>query len=100
MNDTVLLSTSRGGMIYKVTLLNLFCTSHGMKVNEGKKSFLVVYGSDADREQEVLHLNNLTTQVCEYLRIYISTPFIADWSTCSNIRLCSQIKLCHVLKFI
>ena len=34
VEDTVLLSTSREGMMYKVRILKAFCVEHGMVMNE------------------------------------------------------------------
>ncbi len=54
MDDTVLLSTSRAGMIKKIQLLNEYCVSHGMEVNVRKTKFMVVNGTEADREQMIV----------------------------------------------
>ena len=55
MDDTVLLSTSRGNMVGKINLLNQLSASHRMKINENKTIFFVVNGNDADRE--VMHID-------------------------------------------
>ena len=41
MDDTVLLSTSREGMISKVKLLQSFCSEHCMVISEAKTKFFL-----------------------------------------------------------
>ncbi|CAL4067392.1 unnamed protein product, partial [Meganyctiphanes norvegica] len=45
MDDTVILSTSRNGILAKIGLLKDFCDSHGMKINVSKTKFMVINGS-------------------------------------------------------
>ncbi len=50
MDDTVLLSTSRGRMIRKLSLMKRFCEEYGMKVNASKTKFFVIHGTSEDNE--------------------------------------------------
>ena len=42
MDDTVILSTSRNGMMNKLGFLNQFCQNNGMKVNMSKTKFFAI----------------------------------------------------------
>ena len=50
MDDTVLLATTREGMLHKIGLMKSLCDNYGMKVNEAKTKFFVVGGSEMDTE--------------------------------------------------
>ena len=54
MDDTVLLSTSRNGIITKLGLLNEFCVSHSMKINASKTKFSVINGNDDDKKRSYI----------------------------------------------
>ncbi len=97
MDDTVLLSTSRENMLYKIKLLNRFCASHGMEINESKTNFFVINGTDEDRE--AMHVDDVSVSVCEHYT-YLGSPFTADGSTTTAIKLHAQNKMCHALKFV
>ena len=62
MDDTVLLSTTRAGMIMKIQPLNQYCTTHGMKMNLGKTKFMVINGLASDKEPILVY--NLTVEHC------------------------------------
>ncbi len=69
MDDTVLLSTTREGMIHKVTILNTFCNDYGMIINASKTKFFVIGGSQEEAEPlrvgELLVIDSCTS--CVYL---------------------------------
>ena len=50
MDDTVLLSTSREGIRNKIKILYDYCNSHGMTVNNSKTMFMVINGSNEDKQ--------------------------------------------------
>ena len=97
MDDTVLLSTSREGMINKVRLLMDFCRDHGMVINESKTKFFVICGSEEDGEP--LRVGDLCIGWCTSY-VYLGSPFTCDGSVSSSIKLHAKSKLCHVLKFV
>ena len=97
MHDTVLLSTTRGETITKLSLMKRFCDDYGMKVNELKTKFFVLNGTLEDRE--TIHVNGLVVErrtQCVYLR----SPFTADGSVTSLVRTHADVKMVHVMKFI
>ena len=63
MDDTVILSTSRNG------LLKDFCDSHGMKINVSKTKFMVINGSAEDKQDLVVQ--EMCIKICSHY-IYIS----------------------------
>ena len=50
MDDTVLLSTTKEGMVKKIKIMYDFCNSHGMSVNNSKTNFMVINGTSDDKE--------------------------------------------------
>ena len=83
MDDTVLLSTTRKGMLEKLNLLNQFCNSHGMVVNSTKTKFFVINGNRQDEEQMVV--GDITVDICEQY-VYLGCIFTADGSVSSSIK--------------
>ena len=97
MDDTVLLATNRKNMIKKVQLLNQFCTRSGMIINENKTKLMVINGNNVDREPIIV--NNLTIKHCDKY-IYLGSPFTADGSIATAIKVHAQEKMAHFNKFI
>ena len=75
MDDTVLLFTTREGMMNKLNLLNLFCNSHGMKVNSTKTKFFVINGSEEDKR--VMVVEGIAVHPCEQY-VYLGCIFTGD----------------------
>ncbi len=61
MDDTVLLSTTREGMINKVTILKIFCSDYGMIISASKTKFFVIGGSQ--EEAEPLRVGGISYQL-------------------------------------
>lgn len=97
MDDTVLLSTTREGIQRKIEILCDFCTSHGMIVNTGKTKFMVINGSDEDKE--LINCRNNHVGYCNQY-IYLGSPFSDDGSPSTAIKIHAANKMCHALKFI
>lgn len=97
MDDTVLLSTSREGMIDKVKLMQSFCSGHGMIVNEAKTKFFVINGTEG--EAEPLRVDGLTIAPCS-MYTYLGSPFTSDGSVSSALGVHARTKLSHVVKFV
>ena len=97
MDDTVFLSTSRQGIENKLALLKEFCVSHGMKVNTSKTKFMVVNGSAEDNQD--LIVQGMCVKVCKYY-VYLGSPFSADGSTSSSIKINANVKICQALTLI
>ncbi len=75
MDDTVLLSTTRPGIVTKLEVLQTFCQEYGMKVNVVKTNFLVING-DA-RDKEPLCVSDLVVNHCNS-NVYLGSPFTCD----------------------
>ena len=97
MDDTVIMSTTRETMLHKVSLLQRFCQTYGMKINQSKTKFFVINGSAEDRQS--LQVNDLTIDHCTKY-VYLGSPFTSDGCTSSSIKEHANIKMCHVLKFV
>ena len=97
MDDTVLLSTTREGMIRKIEILHDFCSSHGMVVNNDKTKFMVVNGNTEDKEMILCH--DMRVSYCTSY-IYLGSPFTDDGLASTAVKLHANKKMCHVLKFI
>ena len=97
MDDTVLLSTSKHSMICKLKMLSRFCTTHGMKINNSKTKFFVINGTQDDKQQMVV--DDIVVEACERY-VYLGSPFTADGSSSTAVKVQAESKICHVLKFI
>lgn len=97
MDDTVLLSTSREGIMNKLRILKAFCDGHGMIINEKKTKFFVISGTE--RDTEPLRVDGLDISSCTHY-IYLGSPFTSDGSVSSALRVHAKSKMGHVLKFI
>lgn len=97
MDDTVLLSTSREGMISKIRILKEYCTEHGMIINVLKTKFFVISGTEGDAGP--LCVDGLTIEPCTSY-IYLGSPFTSDGSVSSAVQCHAKNKLSHVLKFV
>ena len=97
MDDTVLLSTTKDGMMKKIKLVDDFCVSHGMEINVLKTKFMVLNGSATD--QQPITVDNITVNPCERY-VYLGSTFTADGSTSTAIKAHAQRVMCHALKFI
>ena len=97
MDDTVLLSTTRTGIIHKLKVLHGFCETYGMKVNVSKTKFFVINGEVEDREQ--LSVGDLVVEHCDSY-VYLGSPFMCDGSVSSAVKEHAKTKICQVLKFV
>ncbi|XP_045109713.1 uncharacterized protein LOC123503778 [Portunus trituberculatus] len=97
MDDTVLLATTRQGMIDKLVEVQRYCNDYGMKMNEGKTKFFVINGSDGDSDQVVV--NDSVMEHCMNYT-YLGSPFTSDGSVSSAVEVHAREKMCHVLKFV
>ncbi len=97
MDDTVLLATTKEGMIHKMRLLQSFCSEHGMVINELKTKFFVVNGTEGDAGP--LRVDGLTISHCS-MYIYLGSPFTSDGSVSSALKAHGKMKLSHIIKFV
>ena len=97
MDDTVILSTTRHGMLRKLSLLKDYCSDYGMIINQSKTKFMVINGSDEDVEP--LLVNDMVVEHCN-MYIYLGSPFTSDGSISSAVKTHASLKMPHVLKFV
>ena len=97
MDDTVIVSTSRNGAIFKLSLLKEFCNSHGMKINVSKTKFIVIKGTDEDQRDIVI--DEMCIKRCSHY-VYLGSPFSDAGSTSDSIKVNANIKMCQVLKYV
>ncbi len=97
MDDTVLLSTSREGVIRNLSLMKRFCEEYAMKVNASKTKFFVIHGTPEDNES--IHIDGLVVERCTRY-VYLGSPFTADDSVSASVRAHADSKMGHVMKFI
>ncbi|XP_068242383.1 uncharacterized protein [Palaemon carinicauda] len=97
MDDTVILSTTRNGMLNKLGLLNQFCQNNGMKVNMNKTRLFTINVGMIEREP--MKVDDLTVSWCDRY-IYLGSVFTSDGLVSSAIAAHAQAKMCHILKFI
>ncbi len=97
MDDTVLLSTSRGRMIRKLSLMKRFCEEYGMKVNASKTKFFVIHGTSEDNES--INIDGLVVERCSGC-VYLGSPFTADGSVSASVRVHADFRMSHVMKCI
>ena len=97
MDDTVFVSTTRGGMRDKLVLLQQYCRSHKTKVNNTKTKFFVVNGTPEDREPFELDL--FTVSWCDSY-VYLGSVFTSDGAPSSAIRQHAVAKEQQAIKFV
>ncbi len=87
MDDALLLSTSREGLLSKIKIGYEFCRSHGLIINNSKTKVMVVNGSSQDKEPMACEDN-----VINYYDhcIYLGSPVTDE----------VNVKMCHTLKFM
>ena len=86
MDDTVIFASSRERLLEKLRILDEYCITHGMLMNESKTKFMVIHGSADDCMP--IKLSDITMYLCPSY-IYLGSVFTADGSTISSLR-------CHV----
>ena len=75
MDDTFILPTSREKLTEKLKLLDEYCTTSGMLLDESKTDFMVMNGSPMDKTSFVLS-NTTIKHYASY--IYLGVIFTSD----------------------
>jgi hypothetical protein len=96
MDDTVLLATSHEQAEEKVCVLNEFCTSSGMMINQAKTQFMAINGAAEDKEP--LEVDGVTIENCSSYT-YLGCIFTQDANLKNAIKEQCSRKMCHVTKF-
>ena len=72
MDDTLLLSTTRNGILNKLSKLNDFCVSQVMKINTSKTKFMVINGNIEDKKDIIV--KEMCAKLCKYY-VYLDNSF-------------------------
>ena len=96
MDDTVILATSRDKAISKFQVLQDFCTSDGMVINQTKTKFMVI-NSDG-RDKAAIVSNNVTVPYCTSY-VYLGSIITDDEKFSTHIQEHSTEKRKHLNKF-
>ena len=97
MDDTVIMATTRHGMIRKVGHLKDFCNENHMIINLIKTKFMVINGDENDKQP--LIVGNLKIKHCDHY-LYLGSSFTSDGNTSSAIATDAKLRMCQVMKFI
>lgn len=97
MDDTVIFSTSREGLLKKVAILDQFCAKSGMKVNSSKTKFMVLNGDNIDKRD--ISASNYTIELCKFY-VYLGATFCASGKLVPSLEKHAEDKFAHVLKFV
>ena len=89
----MILSTTRHGMLRKLTLLKDYCSDYGMIINRSKTKLLVINGSDEDVEP--LLINDMVVEHCN-MYVYLGSPFTSDGSVSSAVKTNATLKMPRV----
>ena len=83
MDDTVIFATTRERLIEKLNILDEYCDSHDMLMNEGKTKFMVINGSIEDKQP--INLNRIVMKLCDKY-VYLGSIFTACGSAAASLR--------------
>jgi len=75
MDDTVILASTKERAIEKIRVLNDFCTTSGMTLNDDKTKFMVINGSTEDKEP--LKVGPISITHCDQYT-YLGSVFTQD----------------------
>ena len=92
MDDTVLLSTSREGVMRKFKKCQQFCQEYGMHINEKKTKFMVI------NHDEAVICNNATVRYCKSYT-YLGATITDDGSYRTMLEINSKEQMKQLVKF-
>ena len=97
MDDTIILSTTRDGLLKKLNILSEFCQHSGMQISVKKTKFMVVNGDNQDRED--IAIGPLIIKHCDFY-VYLGGVFSCTGKLKPALEKHCEEKFCHVLKFV
>ena len=97
MDDTVILATSREKLIQKLKILDDYCISYGMVLNEKKTKFMAINGDNHDRLP--IPMTDITMKHCDQYT-YLGAIFTADGKTEKSLMAHLSVKLKDLNKLI
>ena len=88
MDDTIIFATSLEKVAEKLKILDEYCKSNGMQINESKTKFMAINGDPMDKVS--FSLSNLVVKHCDSY-VYLGVPFTADGRKDSSLQhLCAK----------
>jgi len=96
MDDAVILATTKQSALQKLQVLQAFCHKSGMIINQAKTKFMIINGTDEDRQP--LKTDDLTVENCTKYT-YLGAVITQDASIVSSVRAQCEAKKAHVIKF-
>ena len=101
MDDTVLLASDRDKCLEKVDILLDFCNDSGMVINEGKTKFMVINGTDMDRQDLIVKGNNGSINIGHCMEYnYLGCWFLSDGKVSSAVKKHANDKQKHYMKLV
>lgn len=96
MDDAVIFATTRQRALEKIQILQEFCTTTGMVINQGKTKFMTINGTEQDHLP--LEKNSLTIENCNKY-CYLGAVITQDASIASSVKAQCEAKRSHVIKY-
>ena len=97
MDDTVIFATSRERLIEKIEVLEQFCSTSGMVINETKTEFMVINGNEADKQNLVRE--SMVIKPCEFY-VYLGAVFCASGRILPALEKHCEDKFANILKYV
>ena len=95
MDDTVIFASNRERLIVKLNILDNYCQTHGMQMNESKTKFMVINGAGSDMLP--IKLTDITVFMCQFY-VYLGSIFTSDGSSNTSLRAHARDKKSHLNK--
>ena len=83
MDDTVIFASSRERLLDKLSILDEYCDTHGMAMNQKKTEFMVIHGDSSDMLP--IKLREILMKPCKSY-IYLGSIFCSDGSTVTSLK--------------
>ncbi|ELT97379.1 hypothetical protein CAPTEDRAFT_190561 [Capitella teleta] len=96
MDDAEIMATTKKSALKKIQVLQGFCEHSGMIINQGKTKFMIINGSDQERQP--LFSNGLTIINCDKYT-YLGAVITQDASITSAVKEQCAAKKMHAIKF-
>jgi hypothetical protein len=97
MDDTVLLATSRNKLVDKFNVVLDYCDSYGMSINQSKTKFMVINGTDDDKN--TIHCRSMDILYTDTY-IYLGSPITDDGKSSTSITRQATSSAKHLNKLI
>ena len=97
MDDTVIFASTRERLIEKLNILDEYCDSHDMLMNEDKTRFMVINGNTEDTQS--IKLSKIVMKLCDKY-VYLGSIYTACGSAAASLRAHVVDKKKHLNKLL